>query len=180
MARMTRIAMVLAGVMVMAVAAQADYGLDYGVKAGIYFPTSNKTRDIFGTNWWSLGFSPIAFGSGAWHSTIDTSVVSHSENGNSIFLATLGFGTTSSFGDKNARFKPYISAHTGPMYVDYSFTYGGNYTSDRRVSWEGSAEVGIVVQQTFSIGVRYDLTPRLSDVDFSGLSLQATLKLGHF
>lgn len=155
--------------------AQNRGGLDLGVSAGIYMPSSKPIRDAFGNSVLNFGIGPVNGNRpGEGSLSPELSFLAAERNGNRLFLGTFTYGYELHFGvDDNAGALPYARVFGGATYFDYNI--GG--TSSRRLGWTTGAEVGVVLQKRLRVAARYNTYSRQQGLNFDGVTLVATLSL---
>lgn len=163
--------------------AQVDYS-SWGVKAGIFMPTSSELRKVFGDNWFSFGLTPqqsntaekdVTFG-------FDIGLILANSGGSNLTLIPLTAGYTMVFTDRSNAVVPYGAIRAGVAYYNYSITPpgGSQALSDSTINITGNAELGVIFSQKFTLAARYNWFAESNHFDFDGLTLWAELQLFRF
>ncbi|MBS1704454.1 MAG: hypothetical protein JST40_01160 [Armatimonadetes bacterium] len=164
----------------MAIAADT---INIGTGLGVYLPSDRKIRNALGSQWFSIGFRPVAVSSGKNTSMgTDLNFIAREKSGNKLFIGTYTFGTTVNLaepGGNNAAV-PYVSARAGIAYFDYGIGSGASRISKKRFGYDGNVEAGVTVNRIARAYVRYDLLSRHDGFKFDGLTLGVEISLGRF
>lgn len=143
------------------------------VGVGLFSPTNHLMHDMFGNQ---LKLDPD-FGTFAvsttWKLKPSVSMVSAHKDGNKFAVIPVSLSLERGFADSKAKVIPYVKFGLGPTYADYSFDTGGVHYAEKRISWGGSVESGVVLNGKFRLSARYDAFSRIDGFDFSGLTLSA-------
>jgi hypothetical protein len=158
-----------------------------GVDLGIFMPTDGDVQDVYGSSWFRVGVTPLSFQSpGPWRFTFDLGFLKRSNDllvpdgkggtvlSNDVTLIPLTFGVTRSFSE-NTDFLPYIAFRVGPYYVNVDSDSFGVDKSGFGVN--ANAAFGVSFSRRFYIEARYDWFSKFEDIDFSGFSISAGIKL---
>lgn len=156
----------------------SEYGL--GVSFGAFFPQSQELRDILGPTWISYGVSPIRREYPTrWKFDIGFDYIGRSKNGSRVTILGVGFGVRRVFGTDN-EFRPYIAAHVGPAYLDYTIFRNANRIADRKLGLMGNLEIGVIIADKLKIRARYVPIGKSDGFDFSGFSLGISYQVFRF
>lgn len=150
---------------------QAQNSVLIGV--GYFRPTNGFIRDMFGSQWkldpdfGSLGVSSD------WRFKPSVTIVSAHKNGNRFTAVPVLLTVEKSFGADEASFAPYVKIGAGPSYFDYNFDSAGVHYSQKRISFGGELEAGVVFNNKFRLSARYNGFAKVDSFDFSGLTFSA-------
>ena len=158
-----------------------------GVDLGLFMPTDSDVKDVYGKSWFRVGLTPLSFQQpGNWRFTFDLGFLKRSRStfvpegkggsfiDDDVTLIPLTFGVTRSFSE-NPDFLPYVALRAGPYY--------GNVNSDSfgvdksGFGLNANAALGVSFSRRFYIEARYDWYSKFDDIDFSGFSISAGVKL---
>jgi hypothetical protein len=161
--------------------AQADYST-WGIKAGVFLPSSSTLRSIFGDTWLSVGLTPQQSNTSTGNLTFgaDIGLIYANSGGNNLTLIPLTFGYTMKFSDPNDAVVPYGAVRAGGAYYDYSISYNSTNYSKSKIDLTGNVEVGIIFQKKFTLAARYDWFAESDHFNFDGLTFWAELQLFRF
>jgi len=161
--------------------AQADYST-WGIKAGVFLPTSSTLRQIFGDDWLSIGLTPQQSNTSMGNLTFggDIGLIYASSGGNRLTLIPLTIGYTMKFSNPNDAVVPYGAVRAGVAYYDYSITINATNFTRNEFNVTGNAEVGVIFQKKFTLAARYDWFTETDHFNFDGLTLWAELQLFRF
>ena len=144
-----------------------------GPEAGVYLPTSSKTRDQFGSTWYTLGLGlgNINRITAKGQTTFDLQILYQKKGDNHAFLAPVGVGYRQAFSQTGANTAYY--GVTGDLYLAdlRSGDYGVH--SGLRTGFGGSALVGVNFGESGYVEARYLFVSRIKSFDLSGLNLTA-------
>lgn len=146
-----------------------------GPEVGVYLPTDSKTRDRFGSSWFSLGlgFGQINSVKSAGQLGLDLNLQYQKHNGNRIFLLPVGLGYRIGLTkDPEAKTVPYAGV-SGDLILADARSVQDNVHSGFKTGVGGSALIGVNFGDSGNIEARYQLTSRIKSFDYSGLSLSA-------
>lgn len=149
------------------------YGI--GPTIGTYLPTDSKTRDRFGSSWFSLGlgFGPISGVPKGGALGLDLNVQYQKHDDNHIFLAPVGVGYRVGLGhDPAARTAPYAGISGDVVFADVR-SVRDNVHSGFRTGGGGAALLGVNFGNSGNIEARYQALGKIKTFNFSGLSLSA-------
>ncbi|HET6645094.1 MAG TPA: outer membrane beta-barrel protein [Fimbriimonadales bacterium] len=155
--------------------ASAQLNVPVGIDVGIFMPSKELIRDVFGDSWFRIGLSPLSFQTpGNWRFTFDLGYLHRSEGGDDVTLVPLTFGMTKSFGS-DPKMLPYVAARIGPYWGDVdSITFG---VHESKVGFNANVAVGVSFDRRFYLEARYDHYSEMNDLDFSGFSIAAGIRL---
>jgi hypothetical protein len=159
-----------------------------GVDLGVFMPTDSDVKDVYGKSWFRIGFTPLSFQQpGPWRFTFDLGILKRSRDitipdgkgggsvlSNDVTLIPLTFGVTRSFSE-NTDFLPYVALRAGPYYANVDSDSFGVDKSGFGIN--ANAAVGVSFSRRFYIEARYDWYSKFEDIDFSGFSISAGIKL---
>jgi hypothetical protein len=159
--------------------AQSTDQILLGVTAGWYLPTGSALRDAFGSQIFTIGFTPVATGRPSSGSiTPSFNIIGASKDGSNFLLIPVTLGYEYHFGsdDANATTVPYARLEGGISYYNFSIDEGGptNVEGNSRFGWVGAAELGISLNKTIKLNASYYLFEKESGIDFSGIQLGVT------
>ena len=162
----------------MAIGACAQAQIKWGIRGGVFIPSSAELRDGIDDAWYSWGIGPMNLGSKRGRvMTGDIQVISHSGKGNRALMLLPTYGLMYTREEKQGEtFVPYVAARVGPSYVDYRLTTGSGTFSGRRWGSTGNVEVGAFLGPRFRVHARYDALSKMQGINFSGLSAGVTLQ----
>ena len=150
------------------------------VGIGYFRPSNGLIRDMFGSQ---LKFDPD-FGSlkvsTDWKLKPGISMISAHKHGNKFAVIPVTAVLEKGFADEDANVIPYVKIGAGPTYNDYSFDTGGVHYAEKRISWGGSLEAGVVLSGKFRLSAKYNAFPKVDGFDFSGLTLSAQYSVYSF
>jgi hypothetical protein len=150
-----------------------------GPTIGLFIPTDSKTRDRFGSSWFSigLGLGPVSGVSNKGDIGFDINLLYQKRDDNHALLVPIGVGyrialvnTTNADGTK-VKTVPYAGV-TADYYLinmksvqeNANGTYGAG---------GGSLILGVNFGDSANLEARYQFTSKVHDLDFSGLNLTA-------
>lgn len=161
---------------------QHHHRLAIGINAGVFVPTSNKVRNRFGNNWWSVGIGigaiPKETGHGAWDLDLRTQYQSNSDDRH-VFVGNLGleyrrrFDTSPGGGD--GQYVPYYGASADAVFLDVS-SPEDNVQSNINVVPGGSVFIGSNIGQQEFVQLGYDAVSEYKSFNFSGAELVAGVR----
>jgi len=145
-----------------------------GIDGGVFFPTSSKTKDIFGSNFKSIG---PGFGSAQVlrrRITPDFDLMRQERGGNRATIIFAGAKILIPLGRaplsaETAGFAPYSGAGVNLSYADIRAPDAG--VDDKGFGAGVSAIVGASLGQTFFGEARYRIASSAADFNFSGAQL---------
>lgn len=151
------------------------------IGVGYFRPSNGLIRDVFGD---SFKFDPD-FGSlkisQDWKLKPSVNMVSAHKHGNKFAVVPVQAVLERAFADPDeAQFVPFVRIGAGPTYNDYSFDTGGSHYANKRVSWGGSLEAGVILNSRFRLSARYNQFAKVEGFDFSGLTLSAQYSVFSF
>jgi len=140
-----------------------------GADAGIYLPTSSKTRDLYGSQWTSFGIGLGSIGTPTeqGHTGTDLQVLYSKRGDNSALLIPIGVEYRRSLGTPNTSFTPYWALGLDivpnaiksiPDNVDYKW----------RAAAGATAAVGADFGKSAFIEARYRAVSHVEGIDLSG------------
>jgi hypothetical protein len=151
----------------------------FGPTIGLFLPTQSKTRDRFGSSWFSigLGLGPVSGVSNKGDIGFDINLLYQKRNDNHALLVPIGVGyrialvnTTNADGTK-VKTVPYagitadyylVNMKSVPENANGTYSAGG-----------GSLMLGVNFGDSANLEARYQFTSKVHDLDFSGLNLTA-------
>lgn len=140
---------------------------------GIYYPSSQAVRDLLGSQWRSYGISPGLTAGGQRGISTDINIISRSQSGNKLTLATFSAGLGQTYpqgGSMNA--VPYAALRVSGTYADYELGLGGGLDRSKfLLGW--NAEIGITFAERLTIAARWDQFQKADGLRFDGFSVQA-------
>lgn len=144
----------------------------YGVKAGLYSPSSGALRSALGDRWFSFGVGRIRPSAKAgWKSGPDIEIIKHTNGANKAAFVTPSFVASRDFGTEGAKSFPYVSVGVGLSYFDYTLTLGGLTDSVKRFGPSAHLQAGYVFEGRFFVSLRYNIMPSYDGYGFGGLNL---------
>lgn len=144
----------------------------FGIKAGVYSPTSGALRDALGDRWFSFGVGRVRTEAKAgWRTGPDLEIIKHTNGANKAAFVTPSFVASKDFGPEGAKSFPYVSAGVGLSYFDYSLTRAGVTNSVKRFGPSAHVQAGYVFEGRFFVALRYNIMPSYDGYGFSGLNL---------
>jgi hypothetical protein len=159
-----------------------------GVDLGVFLPTDSDVKDVYGKSWFRIGVTPISFQPpGNWRFTFDLGFLKRSNDitvpegkgggtvlSNDVTLIPLTFGYTRSF-TESTDFMPYTAVRIGPYYANVdSDSFGVDHSG---FGINANAAFGVSFSQRFYVEARYDWYSKFKDINFSGFSISAGVKL---
>lgn len=146
-----------------------------GPEVGVYLPTNSRTRDRFGSTWFSLGLGlgSIASVSSKGQLGFDLSLNYQQHDDNRVLLIPVGLGYRVALTQNpEAKSVPYAGV-TGDIYFADVRSPVDNVGSGIREGVGGSVLLGVNFGQTGNLEARYQFVSHIQSFDFSGLSLRA-------
>lgn len=144
-----------------------------GPEVGVYLPTSNKTRNQFGSTWYTLGLGlgNINTITTKGQTTFDLQILYQKKGDNHAFLAPVGIGYRQAFSANGPNVAYY--GVTGDLYLAdlRSGDYGVH--SGLRTGVGGSALLGVNFGDSGYLEARYLFVSKIKSFDLSGLDLTA-------
>lgn len=146
-----------------------------GPSVGVYLPTSSKTRQRFGSSWFSLGLGFGAFDviKAQGQLGLDLNLLYQKHDDNHAFLLPIGLGYRIALTkDPEARAIPYAGITGDAVFADVR-SVADNVHSGFRTGAGASALIGVNIGTNTNLEARYQFISRIKSFDFSGLSLTA-------
>lgn len=162
--------------------AQGLKGLQFGVGAGLFVPTAERTRTLFSDSIVQYSFGPMSPGRlGRAGFGWDFTGTAINAKGNSMFnLGVLyGFEWQNRGKDEDSTLT-FARIGAGPAFLAYDVTGLGLDVRKQRFTFLTAAEVGIVFNRTVTVSLQYVQLPTYDTLDFSGLRLNAQVTVGRF
>ena len=95
-------------------------------------------------------------------------IISAKRSGSTLFLLPVSVGIEKQFGDSQGKAVPYARIEAGAAYYDVAIHNGGYDRSFKTGGAVGAAEIGFVLNQTFSLKAKYYLFQDRFGVNLSG------------
>lgn len=155
--------------------------IQVGLSFGAFYPSDSLIQDRFGKQIISFGFSPMSLRKpNASYLEPNVNVISAQKGSEDLLVipATLRFVKT--FGDPQGRTVPYFAVGAGGYYSYYDIyspTASARYT-DTHWGSTANAELGMILDQTTSLVVRYNWFSKAQGLRFDGLSLGISIRVG--
>jgi hypothetical protein len=146
----------------------------WGINLGAYFPVDSDISDLFGNALPRFGFSPVdrKFDK-KFDIVTDVNILFANSDEARLFVLPVTVGVVFGTGDQKS--KGFVAVNAGPAYYDYVlFRFNGtgfDRFDARKIGWNANVEVGLLLNNRFSITGRYDWFNKSDDFDFSGFSL---------
>lgn len=150
-----------------------------GVDFGVYFPTSSRTKEVFGSSWTGIGPGIGGVSVGKKRISPDIGFTNEKKNGNRAFAAMLGakylFPLRESF-EKGAApgFAPYAGVGLGLAYAKIDAPIVG--VDDKGFGVSASAILGASFGERFFAEARYTALTETADFNLSGAGLSAGVR----
>jgi hypothetical protein len=145
--------------------------LRIGPELELFMPSSAKTRDRFGNNWFGLG---VGFGSvhqegllGTW--SAEFYLMQNSHHGNKAYVAPLGVAYRRALVDRQGT-RPYVGASVDLILADFVSRTDG-IPWGLRAGGGGSVLAGATFGKKGFVEARYLATSSIKGLNFSGLDL---------
>ncbi len=145
----------------------------WGMNLGAYFPVDGDISDLFGSALPRFGFSPVdrKFEK-KFDIVTDVNILFADSDDARLFIFPVTVGAVLGIGDQTT--KGFVAVNAGPALYDYvlfrSNGKGFDRFDARKIGWNVNLEVGILLNNRFSITGRYDWFNKSDDFDFSGYS----------
>lgn len=145
-----------------------------GPEVGVFFPTSGKTADRFGSEWWALGIGIGSLQDATEHGnfSLDLTVVSRYGSDSHIFVAPVGLQYIKAIGPTTNSSVPYAGLSGDLVFVDIR-SLPDNVHSGFHETGGASAFVGTTLGKKAYIEARYLWNGSVEGFDTSGLNLTA-------
>lgn len=152
-----------------------------GPSVGVFLPTDTKIQSIFGSSIFKFGvslgpapkLSADKFGP-------SLAVVDVSNGGQHVTVLAGMVSYNLAIPSPSKRFLPYVKLGVGGSYADYSFNYGVNHYSAKKILPVVQAEAGIVFERNWELSAAYDWIGSTDGFNFSGLSISLTYTVFRF
>lgn len=145
-----------------------------GPTVGLFLPTDGKTRDRFGSDWFSvgIGIGPVSGVTSSGQVGFDFNLLYQQNHGNHALVVPLGIGYRVALTkDTTAKTVPYagitadwylINIKSDPDNISGTYGAGG-----------GSLSLGVNFASNANLEARYQFASKVKGFDFSGLNLTA-------
>ncbi len=146
----------------------------WGINLGAYFPVDGDISDLFGSALPRFGFSPVdrKFEK-KFDIVTDVNILFANSDDARLFILPVTVGAVIGIGGEKT--KGFVAINAGPAYYDYVlFRFNGigfDRFDARKIGWNVNLEVGVLLNNRFSITGRYDWFNKSDDFDFSGYSV---------
>ena len=150
------------------------YGI--GVSIGDYIPSDTTIRNALGSNIFTIGLSPVAFGrpaSGKF--TPSFNIIGADQHGSNFLLIPVTLGYEYHLGDDKGSTVPYARIEAGVAYMNYSIETAGPTINGSRFGGTGDVIVGVEFLKDFRLSAGYYLFTQESGLSFNGLQLNLTI-----
>lgn len=146
----------------------------FGLKVGVFYPTSASLRDALGGQWFSFGLSRVrSHARSGTRIVTDVELIRHKDGGNKAAMFTPSISVYKDFAQPGERTFPYLALGAGLTYFDYTLTTGGVRSSTKRLGPSLVFQAGYVIDGRFLLSLRYNWMPTYDGYGFSGLTLSA-------
>ena len=144
-----------------------------GPEVGVFFPTSSKTSNRFGSAWYSLGLAlgPVSSVSTSGSLSFDFGLQYQSRSGNHVLLVPLGAEYRIGLSQRTASAQPYAGV-AADLYI-VNVKSGEDNVNATEATGGASALIGLNVGKNTNLEARYQFVSSVKGFDFSGLSLSA-------
>lgn len=145
-----------------------------GPEVGVYLPTSAKTRDQFGSAWYTLGLGlgNISTITTKGQTAFDLQVLYQKKDDNHVFLAPIGIGYRQAFSPGSSPNVAYYGVTADLVLADLrSADY--DVHSGFRAGAGASALLGVNFGDSGYLEARYLFVTRIKSFDLSGLNVTA-------
>jgi len=156
--------------------------LVFGINAGLFMPTDSKTRDRFGSTWWSAGIGigaiPRVTGHGSWNLDLRTQYQKGDGDAH-VFVGNLGleyrrrFDTSADGGKKD--YTPFYGLSADAVFADVKSPLD-KVSGGFRVVPGASAFIGTNIGRQEFVTLRYDAIADVKSFNFSGVELSAGVR----
>ncbi len=146
----------------------------FGVRAGLFFPTSAALKDVMGDRWFSFGLARVRKEArGGTKLVIDLEMIRNRNGDNKVAMLTPSATLLKDFAEPGATTFPYVGVGLGLTYFDYSLRANGVYQSTKRVGPSVNLQAGYVIDSRFVVSIRYNWMPSYDGFGFSGFTISA-------
>ncbi len=145
----------------------------FGPAVGVFLPSSNKTRDRFGSTWYSIGIGLGAINpvSTKGNLAVDLNLFYHGRDSNHAFFIPLGVGYRIALAPGTGTI-PYAGVSVDANFADIT-SNPDNVHNSFTVGAGASEFVGVNFGDSAFLEARYYEFSRVSGFDLSGLSVDA-------
>ena len=159
-----------------------DDALRIGFRAGAYFPSDGKVRDVFGDVIPAIGLAtvtPVHPNHARFFPMLE---LLGTRAGKSHFFVlpltmVMEYQLPAAAGRTNN--VPFARAEAGVAYFDYRVGRQGTVVRSRRGGGAASLEAGVLVSRSFRVGARYRFLQHFDGYDFGGVELYTVLGSFH-
>ena len=146
----------------------------FGLKMGLFYPSSAALRDALGGQWFSIGLTRVRTGARAGTKIVtDLELIRHKDGGNKVAMFTPSVSVYKDFAQPGDKTFPFVSVGAGLSYFDYTLTTAGVRSSTKRLGPSLIMQAGYIVDGRFIFTLRYNWMPNYDGYGFSGLSISA-------
>ncbi|MDR3231933.1 MAG: hypothetical protein LBT65_10880 [Synergistaceae bacterium] len=146
-----------------------------------YFPTSSKTRDAFGSSWWSIGVTlnmetlVDGFAAGGFSFSPWFGLYHADKNDNDAWVVPVGLQVRWGLSGSGS-VRPYAGVGVAGYGIRFEDRDAGVDTGWRG-AWGGRFLLGMDVTRWFNVEAAYNFISEVKDYDLSGFSLQGKFKM---
>ncbi len=152
--------------------------IEFGPDVGLYLPTSSKTRNRFGSSWFSVG---IGIGSVQPAQTsggfgFDATLISHESGNSHAYIVPIGVQYRKALSaDSNS--VPYVGIGADLILADLrSPVASDDVHSGLRTTGGAAAILGTTINRNGYVEARYEFISSIKGFDLSGINLSAGIR----
>jgi hypothetical protein len=162
--------------------APIDDALRIGFRAGAYFPSDGKVRDVFGDVIPAIGLAtvtPVHPNHARFFPMLELLGTRAGKNHFFVVPLTMVVEYQLPAAEGRTHDVPFVRGEAGVAYFDYRIAHAGTLVRSRRGGGAASLEAGLLVSKSFRVGARYRLLQRFDGYDFGGVELYTVIGSFH-
>jgi hypothetical protein len=162
--------------------APVDDALRIGFRAGAYFPSDGKVRDVFGDVIPAIGLAtvtPVHPNHARFFPMLE--ILGTRAGKNHFFVVPLTLVAEYQLPAAAGRTSnvPFVRGEAGVAYFDYRIGRQGTIVRSRRGGGAASLEAGVLVSRSFRVGARYRFLQHFDGYDFGGVEIYTVIGSFH-
>lgn len=159
-----------------------DDALRIGFRAGAYFPSDGKVRDVFGDVIPAIGLAtvtPVHPNHARLFPMLELLGTRAGKNHFFVLPLTMVMEYQLPAAAGRTSNVPFARAEAGVAYFDYRIGRQGSIVRSRRGGGAASLEAGVLVSRSFRVGARYRFLQHFDGYDFGGVELYTVIGSFH-